>query len=106
MSRTYKLESGSIEVIPVEVTTASDPTGAAVAFSFTASTATDAGAFTAGSWSGTYDADTDIVIALTPTCGSASATIDLTSASKWRLWVRYTIGSETVVRPVGIVTVG
>lgn len=106
MSRTYQLESGSVEVIPIEVKTAADPTGAAVSFSFTASTATDAGSFTAGSWSGTYDTDTDIAIALTPTCGAATATIDLTSASKWRLWITYTIGSETVIRPVGIVTVG
>lgn len=101
-----QVESSSVEVIEVEVTTAADPTAGAVTFSFTAHTATDPGTFSSGSWDGSFDATTGQVTALSPTVGSSSATVDLTSASKWKMWIKFIVGSETVVKPVATVKVG
>ena len=105
MARSYLVQSGSTVVVPVEVTTAADPTGSAVAFSFTAASATDAGSFTSGSWAGSVDASTGKATALSPTLPAAGATLEL-AEGRWATWVRFTVGSETVVLPAGVMVVG
>ncbi len=104
MSRSYSAESGSVEVVPVVVTAAADPTGGAVTFSFVATTVTDAAAFVAGSWSGSYNATTNEATALTPTLPDAAATQEL-AEGKWQIYCKFIVSSETVVQLVGVLTV-
>lgn len=102
--RVYPVDSNTVEVVPVIITTPADPTAGTVSFAFVAP-GTEPSTFTAGSWSGSYDAVTDEAVALTPTCGSASATINLTSRTKWDLYARWVVGSETPTAQVGVVVV-
>ncbi len=104
MSRSYSAESGSVEVVPVVVTASDDPTGGAVTFSFVATSATDASAFVAGSWSGSYNATTNEATALTPTLPAAGATKTLAEGN-WKMYCKFIVSSETVIQLVGILTV-
>ncbi len=105
MSRMYEVASTSTEVVPVEITTVADPTGGAVSFSFTAKTATDAGSFTAGSWSGSFDATTGRATALTPSLPASGATVVL-AEGRYKVWAKWIVGGETVEKPVGVLDVG
>ncbi len=71
-----------------------DPTASGIEFTVTDHSALGAAAtspstgWTAGSWSGSWVAATQLVSATTPTFGSASAEIELTEGTRYELWVR------------------
>jgi len=101
-ARRYTIQSGATVVVPIDVRTIGDPTGAVPSFSATTTTATDPGAFTDGTWSGAWSSTTRLVTALTPTLpGSLSL-----AEGDFKLWLKYVVGSETVILPVGILGVG
>ncbi len=105
MSRSYEAQSGSVEVVPVVVTAAADPTGGAVTFSFTLEGSTSpVSTFTAGTWSGSYNATTNEATALTPTLPAAAATVTLT-VGRYVMRAKFIVSSETVIDVVGVLTI-
>lgn len=105
MARSYVVESTAVEVVPVRVTTVADPTGAVPSFAFTAvSQSTNPSTYTAGTWSGSWDATTSRAVALTPTLPGSGADVELTEG-RWSVWCRFTQGGETVVERVGVLVV-
>lgn len=87
------------EALNVTVTSrAGDPTGGAVEFAFVAVGAgTAPSSWTAGTW-GTWNAVTESVVAVTPTVGSAGSVV--LAAGNWSVFVKYTVGGETVIEKV------
>ncbi len=104
-NRLYEVGSTAEVVVPIQIETSGDPTAGAVEFSFTAKTATDPGSFTAGSWSGSFDATTGMVTALTPTLPTTGADVEL-AEGRYKVWARWTVGGETVVVDPGLLDVG
>ena len=96
-SRSYRVDSNTVEVVPVRVVTVADPTAGAVEFAFTQSA--EPTSWTAGSW-GTWTAATSLAIALSPTLPAAGATVTL-AEGRWTIWCRFTVGGETVVESPG-----
>lgn len=92
------IESTTAHYIGVYVHTTSDPTGGNVDFALTATT-TQPTSWQTGTWSGTFDATTGRVLALTPLTG-ASQTLDVTPDTDYDLWARWTVGAETPVQHV------
>ena len=104
MSAIYSVESGSVEVVPVIVTTVSDPTGGdAPEFAFVAGDGNPS-TWTAGTW-GSWTASTSQAVALTPTLPASTATVEL-AEGRWAVYVRFDVGAETVVEAVGTLVVG
>ena len=104
MSAIYQAESGSVEVVPVIVTTVSDPTGGdAPEFAFVSGDGNPS-TWTAGTW-GTWTAGTSSAVALSPTLPSDAATVEL-AEGRWTVYVRFDVGAETVVEAVGTLVVG
>lgn len=104
----YEVESDSIEVVDVPIVTPADPTGGSVSFSAVAITTDDPkpspSTFTDGSWSGSWDSTTKKVLAQTPTTPASGTDLEL-SAGDYRLYVKWTVGSETPVKYVGVLRV-
>lgn len=104
MSAIYQAESGSVEVVPVVITTVSDPTGGdAPEFAFVAGDGNPS-TWTAGTW-GAWTAGTSSAVALTPTLPASTATVEL-AEGRWTVFVRFDVGAETVVEAVGTLVVG
>ena len=91
------LESTTKEKLRVHLISRADPTGSAVEFSVTAIDAADPGTYSAGSWEGTWNTTTGRVVALTPTIG-ATGTLVIAGATSYKLWIRWSFGSETIVQ--------
>jgi hypothetical protein len=87
----------SVESLRATITTSADPTGGAVSWQATAvGTAPSSGAaWIAGSWSGAY------ANSQATTVSPLIAALSITTVGTWRLWVRWTVGSETVIRIAG-----
>ena len=105
MTRSYSVDVGSVEIVPVEITTVADPTGGAVEFGVVASGATgNPQSWVAGSW-GVWNATTSKVTALSPTLPAPGTFLPLT-VGRYSLHVRWTVGSEDqIVKQVGLLTV-
>ena len=102
MARSYGVDSNSSEVVPVKVTTVSDPTGGdAPEFAFTLSG--EPSSWTSGTW-GTWDAGRSQAVALSPTLPAATAAVELVEG-RWTVWVRFDVGGEIVVESPGVVVV-
>jgi hypothetical protein len=96
------LESSTVEIALVDVRTRLDPTGSVVQFQMsTIDVVTPAGTWTAGQWASTWDAVTGRVKALTPPLGAAPFT--LTQGARYRLWVRWSHATETIVKECALV---
>jgi hypothetical protein len=101
-TRSYRVDSNSVEVVPVRVTTVADPTsGDPPEFAFTQSG--EPVSWVAGTW-GAWTAARSEAIALTPTLPAATATTEL-AGGRWQVWVRFDVGGETVVESPGMVVV-
>ena len=101
-TRSYRVDSNSVEVVPVFVSTVADPTaGDAPKFAFTASG--EPSSWTAGSW-GAWDAARGRAVALSPTLPASGATVTL-AGGRWTMWVRFDVGGETVVESPGMLVV-
>lgn len=99
------LESTTAERQNVTVKAPSDPTGGAVEFAVTTGPSpTDPSGWVAGSWFGTWSAETSLVTALTPVMGNGQA-LSINGDTLYDLWVRFTVGTETPVKHVGRVRV-
>ena len=102
MSRSYMVDSNSVEVVPVFVTSVADPTGGdAPEFAFTASG--EPSSWTAGTW-GAWDATRSRAVALSPTLPGSGAAVTL-AEGRWTVWVRFDVGGEIVVESPGVVVV-
>jgi len=96
------LYAATIESLEVPIETNSDPTGAPPQFCLTSTSASAPGTFSAGSWVGTYNADTQLTTARTPTIGSAGS-LTIASGQSYSLWVKVVLGGESavwIVRPL------
>ena len=98
----------TVEKKQVPINLETDPTGAAVAWGFTdEDDKTPPASWTNGTWHGDGFAN-ETVIALTPTLGAtgstAAVTFTVADATK-RAWVKFTNGSDTVVRPAGYLNI-
>lgn len=108
MARSYAVSvaAAASEAVPFEFTNVvADPTGGSITFEFEdASTTTQPSTFgTSGTW-GTYDSTNLTVTATCPGVGGAgAANFNLSSASRWRAYAKFTVGSETIVRLAGYV---
>jgi hypothetical protein len=84
----------------VTIHTDADPTGGAVEFAFVAvGSGAAPSTFYAGAW-GTWDSVTESVSARTPTIGAAG--VAALAAGRYKVFARFTVGGETVVRPVAV----
>jgi hypothetical protein len=97
MSADLQLESSTVEVLLVDIKTRLDPTAGAVSFQLsTMDVFTPVGSWFAGSWANAWSATTGAVQALTPPIGGANFT--LTQSTRYRLWVKWTHSTETIVK--------
>ena len=95
MSR-ITVESATVEAVKVTITTRLDPTADAIEFQLTDNnTTTPTGSWTGGTWDGTWSAVTGKVSAFSPPIGGTGFL--LTERTHHKLWVRWTISSETPV---------
>jgi len=102
MSAIYQAESGSVEVVPVVITTVSDPTGGdAPEFEF--SRGGTVVPWVAGTW-GTWHAATGEVVVLTPTLPAATASVPL-AVGRWLVRVRFDVGGESPIYSPGLLVV-
>jgi hypothetical protein len=85
--------AASVESLSAVITTSADPTAGAVTWQATAVGSQPVGTWVAGSWSG-YAAP------YATTVSPLLAALGLTTGT-WRLWVRWTVGSETPIRIAG-----
>lgn len=98
------LAAESVESITFEIETTGDPVASPPTFAFAAEgspvTAPAVAAFTeAGSWSADgFDSAVNRIEATSAPIGSAPFT--MTSGTVYRLWVRWTVGSENPIREV------
>ena len=93
MGRVQSVSSLADVVMQVEVSTPADPTGDPIEFAFTQG-GVDASSWTVGAWVGSYaDGKAQAISPLLPSSGS---TVTL-AKGRWRVWVRWTVGSETPV---------
>lgn len=92
------LEHTTEESLRVTITARVDPTGNNVEFNLTAGTATTPGAtWLAGTWDAAgWSSTTGKVAALSPVLNVATG-FDLTEGDRFKLWTRWTQGSETPV---------
>lgn len=94
-------ESASSEKRLATITTTADPTGQAVEFAVgqgQSPSAWVAGSWVSSSWDGTA------ARALTPLMGQGAA-LDLAARGVWKVWVRWRVGTEVVVRLCGVLQV-
>ena len=107
--RTFTLHSWETRKYAVPVFTDADPTGATVEFGVVASTETDLdpGAWSSGSWNGSYADGQDE--AYTPTFGTAestvSPTVTLTEGTEYWLMCRVRSGTDAPGGPVAYLKV-
>lgn len=96
------LESTTLEPLIMTVTTTVDPSGTPPEFSITPIDITkpldDPAAWANGTWFGTWDADKGKIQAVTPQLGRAPAALETTEGVDYRLWIRWTAGSDQPVR--------
>jgi hypothetical protein len=104
MSGTVRLYAATVESLQVQIVTPTSPTATAPEFALSTPTAVAPGSFTAGTWSGAWDAATGRTLAVTPTL-CATGALEVASGSSYQLWAKVTIGAETAVWPVGGITV-
>ncbi len=98
-----QIESASAEYIPVIVHTSADPTTALPGFSVTTGSRSDPGTFSEGLWDADgWDSTTGRIVAWSPLAG-AGQTLDLTDGLNYNLWVRWTLGSQVIVKEAGVV---
>jgi hypothetical protein len=86
--------AASVESLSAVITTSADPTAGAVSWQATAVGSQPVGTWVAGSWSGSYASGE------ATTVSPLLAALGLTTGT-WRLWVRWSVGSETPIRIAG-----
>lgn len=105
----YVGDTAIVERRNVDVHIDTDPTGASPSFGFrdvTTATATDdtvPTTFTTGAWHSDGYAN-ETVTAQTPTLGASAsgAGVEFNAADAlYRVWIKFTVGTETFVRPCG-----
>ena len=102
MPNPREIEHTTTEIMEVPIVSRLDPTGGAVEFQMTAHNVTSpTGSWTAGSWNGSWNSTTGKVTALSPIIGSGS--FALTEGTLYKLWVRWTIGSENPTVLAGVI---
>lgn len=108
--RTHRISSEGHRHVDVEVVTPTDPTGVgAPIFRVTPRLSTNStqdqiGTDENGTWESTYDTDTKIVTARTPTIGDSGGTIVLPEG-EYTLWCEWNTVTENPVEPVGTLLV-
>lgn len=95
--------STSAIAVDTVVKCSTDPTGAVPYFATSALDAVTPGSWVAGSWGVAYNSTTDRATARSATIGDG-AQHDINSGSSYRLWCKVTIGAETFVEPVAIIS--
>jgi hypothetical protein len=105
-TKAYEVKSTSTESIRVEIEAPGDPTGGAVEFAYVLATSdAEPSGFVAGSWdTPTYDADTNIAYALTPTLPLAGSGFPL-AVGVYHQYTKRTVGTEIIVDITGRLTV-
>lgn len=91
------LESSTAERREVEITTSADPTSTPPEFALITDTALTEEDFVAGTYDGTWDAETGTVKALSPLVGEGQA-LPAEEGTTYRHFVRWTVGVEQPVR--------
>jgi hypothetical protein len=99
MSEIVIPSASSVEKLAALVVTDTDPTGDAPEWQATATGGPATDDWETGEWDGTYSSGR--ATALSPVI----ATLGIDEVGTWRLWVRWTVGSETPVRMAGQVKV-
>ena len=95
--------TATIETKQVDINLDTDPTGVVPTWQFTAEDSTDPdGSWVAGSWNGYAN---ERAKAVTPSLGKTGSGADITFAGTadvtMRAWIKFTAGSQTIVRPAG-----
>ena len=104
-SSSYSVLAGSSEVVPVLIVTAADPTaGDLPSFGFVAEGTTgEPTVWTDGTW-GTWTAGTSTAVALSPLVPGPDAEVEL-ARGRWRVFVRFGVGTEDPLEAPGLLSV-
>ena len=82
-----------------------DPTASTPQFALSAKGTNTPGSFSSGAWrsGSTWSSTTGQIVATTPTIGGAG-TLAITAGSEYWLWSKLTVGSETFVDIVAVIS--
>ena len=106
MVKSVRIESSTLERLILTVTTTEDPSGALPEFSLTEVNATspedNPDLWSDGAWYGAWDAARGKIQAITAQIGRSPAPLELVDPTKtYRLWIRWTAGTDQPVRDLG-----
>lgn len=101
MSGTLTIYAAAAESVNVPVISDADPTGTAPYFALSEPSAATPGSFVAGSWSSAWS--NGKATATSATIGG-SGSHQITSGNKYALWCKVTVGVETFVDKVALIT--
>lgn len=109
MAKSYEVvaDDDNVQVVPFDVKTASDPTGATLYVGLVAKPSTAYPASWSSATWGTWDATTSKVPnCLSPTISgtSGAGTLIVAAGTRYTMFAKWTVGSETPVEIVGVLT--